>query len=408
MRSPGPRSPLVALLAAAVLTLLPACSSGSGSSDDPDEPGGDGGTAAESPDATEPTEEPEPTGSGEPSGSPAPAEGDAEVVDTVAENLRAPWGVVRLPDGDLLVGLRDAGTVQRVPLDGGAVTEAGAVPGVVANGEGGLLGLALSPDATGSGVQELYAYLTAASDNRIVRLEYDPSRPAGEQLRVTDTVLDGIPKGEVIHNGGGLGFGPDGMLYAATGDTGDGSLAQREDSLAGKILRMDPRTGEPPSDNPDPSSLVYTSGHRNVQGLAWDADGRLWATEFGDDTWDELNLVIRGGNHGWPEHEGRGGADEGYVDPVEQWSPAEASPSGLAYVRGSLWLAGLRGERLWRVPLDGAEPVAEPQAFLEGEYGRLRSVLALDDDELLVVTNETDTRGTPEGGDDRILRVRVR
>ncbi len=405
MRRPGPRAPLVALAAVAALTVLPACSS-----DDPDEPGGeaDRGTAAESPEATAPTGSAEPSADATPGPSPAPAEGEAEVVDTVAENLRAPWGLVRLPDGDLLVGMRDEGTIQRVPIDGGPVTQVGAVPGVVANGEGGLLGLALSPDAAGSGEQELYAYLTAASDNRIVRLDYDPSRPAGEQLPVADTVLDGIPKGEIIHNGGGLAFGPDGMLYASTGDTGDGSLAQREDSLAGKILRVDPATGEPPADNPDPSSLIYTFGHRNVQGLAWDAGGRLWATEFGDDTWDELNLVSRGGNYGWPEHEGRGGADEGYVDPVEQWPPAEASPSGLAYSQGSLWLAGLRGERLWRVPLDGAEPVAEPQAFFEGEYGRLRSVVPLGDDELLLVTNETDTRGTPEGGDDRILRVRVR
>ncbi|MGP3968623.1 PQQ-dependent sugar dehydrogenase [Streptomyces sp. 6N223] len=334
-------------------------------------------------------------------GSPG-AEGSAEVVGTVARGLRAPWGIAELPGGDLLVGLRDEGTIQHIAADGGGITEAGAVPGVVASGEGGLLGLALDP-----GGRHLYAYYTTASDNRVSRFRYEPSAPAGERLADAETLVSGIPRGEVIHNGGGLEFGPDGMLYASTGDTGDGELAQDEKSLAGKILRIDPETGEPPSDNPDPGSLVYSMGHRNVQGLAWDAEGRMWATEFGDDSWDELNLITSGGNYGWPEFEGRGGEDDGFTDPVAQWPPAEASPSGLAYSQGSLWLASLRGERLWRVPLDGAAPAAEPQAFFEGEHGRLRAVLPVGGDELLLVTNETDTRGTPSGGDDRILRLRV-
>jgi glucose/arabinose dehydrogenase len=394
---------------AALPVLLAGCTS-----QEPEEPGGPGnaGGATTAPPSAPSSEAPSETPSETPSLTVPPAEGSAEVVGTVARGLRAPWGIAELPGGDLLVGLRDEGTIQRVAADGGEVTEAGAVPGVVASGEGGLLGLAVDPDAdddAGDGAegQAVYAYYTTASDNRVSRFRYEPSRPEGERLTGGETLVSGIPRGEVIHNGGGLAFGPDGMLYASTGDTSDGELAQDEESLAGKILRIDPETGEPPPDNPHPGSLVYSLGHRNVQGLAWDAEGRMWASEFGDDSWDELNRIVPGGNYGWPEHEGRGGADAGFTDPVAQWPPAEASPSGLAFRQGSLWLAALRGERLWRVPLDGAEPAAEPQAFFEGEYGRLRALLPVGEDELLLVTNETDTRGTPIGGDDRILRVRV-
>ncbi len=195
------------------------------------------------------------------------------------------------------------------------------------------------------------------------------------------------------------------MLYAGTGETGDTGLAQDRESLGGKVLRMTPE-GRPAPGNPFPGSVVYSYGHRNVQGLAWDADGRLWAAEFGQNTWDELNLVEAGRNYGWPEAEGRAG-EKGFMDPVAQWRTSEASPSGIAYARGAIWMAGLRGERLWRVPLSGAERSGEPEAFLEGEYGRLRTVLATGGDRLWLVTSETDTRGTPGSGDDRILRLRV-
>ncbi|MDT0441170.1 PQQ-dependent sugar dehydrogenase [Streptomyces johnsoniae] len=390
-----------ALLALAVLAA--GCSSDGGDEE------GDGGreesASASEPAPSDSAEETEETAEASPSA--APAQGEAEVVETVAEGLDSPWGIVSLPDGDLLVGSRDGGRVDVVDADSGDTEEAGTVPGVAGGqGEGGLLGLALEPDFEPGG--RLFAYYTAESDNRISVFRYDASAPAGERLTPDGELLTGIPRGEVIHNGGGLAFGPDGMLYASTGDIGDGDLAQDAESLAGKILRIDPETGEPPEDNPDPGSLVYSMGHRNVQGLAWDGTEQLWAAEFGNDAWDELNRIEPGANYGWPEYEGRGGEDAGFVDPVEQWPPAEASPSDLAFSQGSLWLAALRGERLWRVPLDGSEPAAEPQSFFEGEYGRLRALLATGGDELLLVTNETDSRGSPDGDDDRILRLRVR
>ncbi|RSS60506.1 sorbosone dehydrogenase family protein, partial [Streptomyces sp. WAC06614] len=363
-------------------------------------PGGSG-VAAGTPSAG--TAAPRVAPSGTATGARPPAQGSVAVTGEVAKGLESPWGVAPLPDGDLLVASRDQGTVSRVDTATGAVTPVGEVPGVAPGGEGGLLGLALSP--TYAADKQVYVYFTTESDNRIARMHYDGRRPAGQQLDAPDVVLRGIPKG-LIHNGGRIAFGPDRMLYAGTGETGDKALAQDPASLGGKILRMTP-DGRPAPGNPRPGSVVYSLGHRNVQGLAWDGDRRLWAAEFGQNTWDELNLIAPGGNYGWPEAEGKAGR-AGFRDPVAQWGTAEASPSGIAWAEGSIWLAALKGERLWRVPLDGTRPVADPQAFLTGTYGRLRTVIALGGDKLLLVTSETDGRGSPAPGDDRILTLTVR
>ncbi|WP_411075226.1 PQQ-dependent sugar dehydrogenase [Streptomyces sp. cmx-4-7] len=325
----------------------------------------------------------------------APATAGVTVAGTLTEGLKSPWGLAELPGGDLLVSSRDERTITRIDGRTGTRTPLGEVPGVVPGGEGGLLGLAFRDG-------RVYAYLTAASDNRIVRMAYGGG--AGDRLGPPEPVLTGIPKG-FTHNGGRIAFGPDGMLYAGTGETGRTGLAQDRGSLGGKVLRMTPE-GRPAPGNPFPDSVVYSYGHRNVQGLAWDADGRLWAAEFGQNTWDELNLIAAGRNYGWPEAEGRSGR-KGFTDPVAQWPTSEASPSGIAYAKGAIWMAGLRGERLWRVPLSGAERSGEPEAFLRGDHGRLRTVLATGGDRLWLVTSETDTRGTPGPGDDRILRLRV-
>ncbi|PRH77292.1 glucose sorbosone dehydrogenase [Streptomyces solincola] len=387
------RPTVTAVLASAVLVLTAGCSSGG--ADGPAEGAGRTPSASAS--------SPAPSGSpGASSASAAPAKGSAKVAATLTEGLKSPWGLAELPDGDLLVSSRDEGTITRIDGESGKKTVIGSVPGVSPAGEGGLLGIALSPSYASD--RQVYAYFTTDSDNRIARLLYDERKPAGQQLGAPDTVLRGIPKGS-IHNGGRIAFGPDKMLYAGTGETGETGLAQDRASLGGKILRMTP-DGEPAPGNPEPDSTVYSLGHRNVQGLAWDAEKRLWAAEFGQNTWDELNLVEPGGNYGWPETEGRGGGG-GFKEPVAQWRTSEASPSGIAYAEGSIWMAGLRGERLWRLPLDGDKPVAEPQAFLREEYGRLRTVLAAGGDELWLLTSETDTRGTPEAGDDKLLRLQV-
>ncbi|MFG2192702.1 PQQ-dependent sugar dehydrogenase [Streptomyces sp. NPDC048639] len=391
LRARGPaivRRPAVTAVSAAAAALLLAvgCSSGDG----------DTGPPEKSPETSAARTSPPPSASA------PPAKGSVKLERTVATGLKSPWGLAALPDGELLVSSRDDGKIFRVSAESGKKTELGSVPGVSPAGEGGLLGLAIAP--TFGEDHLIYAYLTTESDNRIVRMIYDEKRPEGSRLGAPDTVLKGIPKG-VIHNGGRIAFGPDRMLYAGTGESGDEGLAQDKKSLGGKILRMTP-DGQPVHGNPDADSVVYSYGHRNVQGLTWDADKRLWAAEFGQNTWDELNLVQPGKNYGWPEVEGKGDKP-GYVDPVEQWTTDQASPSGIAYVKGSIWMAGLRGERLWRIPLSGTKPVAEPQAFLDGRYGRLRTVLADGSDGLWLVTSETDGRGSPGGGDDRILQLRV-
>lgn len=379
------------MLAAAALLLTAGCSSDGGGSS-----GADGGS---SPGSAAPWSSAPPRQTAEPT---PPAKGSVRVVRTVAEGLRSPWGLAPLPGGGLLVASRDDGTIVRVDDKTGKKTDVGEVPGVSAAGEGGLLGLALSPDYASDHM--VYAYFTSASDNRIVRMIHDERKPAGEQLGAPDVVFKGIPKG-FIHNGGRIAFGPDKMLYAGTGESGDTGLSQDKDSLGGKILRLTPE-GEPAPGNPFPDSPVYSYGHRNVQGLAWDGRQRLFAAEFGQDTWDELNAIKPGDNYGWPKAEGRSD-DRRFHNPVDQWSTAEASPSGIAYAEGSVWMAGLRGKRLWRIPLNGTEASAEPQAFLEGEYGRLRTVVAAGGDRLWLVTSNTDGRGDPKDGDDRILELKV-
>ncbi|MFI2208274.1 PQQ-dependent sugar dehydrogenase [Streptomyces sp. NPDC020141] len=388
---------MTAALAAAVALLATGCASDGGD-------GESGGLPGLTPSASAPRSPgPESSGpAGTPEPSPPPAKGSVRTASTLTEGLKSPWGVAVLPGGDLLVASRDEGTVTRVGAEDGKKTPVGSVPGVSPGGEGGLLGLAVSPAFASD--RQVYAYFTTESDNRIARMLFDERKPAGQQLGAPDTVLRDIPKG-LTHNGGRIAFGPDKMLYAGTGEVGETGLAQDPESLGGKILRMTP-DGRPAPDNPKPDSLVYSLGHRNVQGLAWDSRDRLWAAEFGQNTWDELNLIEPGKNYGWPEVEGRGGK-AGFVDPVAQWPTEEASPSGIAYAEGSIWMAGLRGERLWRVPLDGTKPSADPEAFLTGKHGRLRTVVAAGGSRLWLVTSETDTRGTPERGDDRILGLEV-
>ncbi|MBI4901934.1 MAG: PQQ-dependent sugar dehydrogenase [Actinobacteria bacterium] len=323
-------------------------------------------------------------------GTAAPTPGAAGAV-VVAENLAVPWDLAFLPDGDALVTLRDSGQVVRIRPGTDPVT-VGTVPGVVAGGEGGLLGLALSPTFATDGV--LYAYHTAASDNRIVRLTY-----SGGSLSGGDVVVSGIPR-SAIHNGGRIRFGPDGMLYAGTGDGSIRGNAQDLTSLGGKILRVRP-DGSVPADNPY-GSLVWTYGHRNVQGIGWDASGRMFASEFGQDSYDELNLIRRGGNYGWPIVEGPS-RDARFVAPLRTWPVADASPSGIAVTgQGVVYLAALRGQRLWRVMVTADGTAQSSDALYQGAYGRLRHVAVGRDGRLWIVTSNR-FRGTPVPTDDRVV-----
>lgn len=310
--------------------------------------------------------------------------------DTVASGLEAPWEVV-FHEGTALISLRNSGDVLELREDG-STRPVGTVPGVESGGEAGLLGMAVGPNG------DLYTYSTAAEENRIQRftIEGDAGSYA---LGAGTTVLDGIPA-HSFHDGGRIAFGPDGLLYASVGDAGDAGGAQDRDRLNGKILRMTP-SGDVPEDNPTPGSLVYSLGHRNVQGLAWASDGTMFAAEFGQDAWDELNIIEPGGNYGWPDVEGAGG-DDRFVDPVQAWPTEDASPSGIVIINDTLFVANLRGERLRAIPTSRPGTARE---FYVGEYGRIRSVLAGPGGALWFVTNNTDGRGSPREDDDRILSV---
>jgi glucose/arabinose dehydrogenase len=344
---------------------------------------------------------PSPSGTGTSTGS-TPAENEDEVLEptlegTVVEGLEAPWGLAFLPDGGALVSERDNARIVRMGTDG-SVMPVGEVPRVAPRGEGGLLGIALSPDFERDRL--VYAYLTSERDNRVVRMTYDSQGALG----APEVVIEGIPAASV-HNGGRIVFGPDDLLYVATGDSSESGLSQDVGSLAGKILRLTP-DGEPAPGNPFDGSPVYSLGHRNVQGLAFDSTGQLWASEFGQNTFDELNRIEAGSNYGWPVVEGTGEGEE-FIDPVVVWTTDEASPSGIAIAGSAVWLAALQGERLWQVPLLGGadREVGEPVDYLTDELGRLRHVAQAPDGSLWVLTNNTDGRGDPRPGDDRIVRI---
>ena len=320
-------------------------------------------------------------------------------VGTVSTGLSVPWGIGYLTDGTAVISGRDDGSLHTLDPTTGTVNQIGTVAGVEHGGEGGLLGLAVSPTFAQDTL--LYVYFTGENGNQIATVELRDGAVGNQQ-----TILDGIPKAG-IHNGGRLLFGPDGLLYVGTGDAGDRPNAQNVSSLGGKILRLSP-DGTPAPGNPlAEAPYVYSLGHRNVQGLAFDDVGRLWAAEFGQNTWDELNLITPGGNYGWPDVEGKQAGD-GFIEPEQVWSTDDASPSGIAYWRGSIWMAGLRGERLWQIPIvdsDQAAPTGEPVAHLTDGFGRLRTVAAAPDGSLWVSTSNTDGRGDVRDGDDRILRI---
>ncbi len=310
----------------------------------------------------------------------------------IVTGLDVPWSVVMVGD-EALVSERDNMDILAF-RPGETPRSLGPVPNVATPLDGGVLGLAVLND---DGTVWIYAFHSTTSDNRIVRMPY-----ANGALGDPEPVFTGVPVGRG-HNGGRIAFGPDRMLYVATGETRNPALSQDPQSLAGKILRMTP-DGNTPEDNPTEGSVVYSIGHRNPQGLAWDERGQLWATEFGDNDWDELNRIEPGRNYGWPTVEGLAG-NPAYLDPVVQWRTPEMGPSGLTYIDGTFFIAGLTGRRLWTVTIDvDGRPVTA--AHYVGTYGRIRDVVRGLNGNLWFVTNNTDGRGdTPAPSDDRILSI---
>ncbi|MCR2783115.1 MULTISPECIES: PQQ-dependent sugar dehydrogenase [unclassified Microbacterium] len=336
------------------------------------------------PDATPSAVPPSPPASSASDAPPAPPH-------DVVTGLTTPWSLAPVGDS-VLISERDTARIFEFTA-AGELRELAVVADVAHGGEGGLLGLAATDDA-------LYVYATTATGNRVAVYPLAGS-PGALSLGTPRTVIDGLPAAG-NHNAGRIAIGPDGMLYVPVGDAGDPQSAQDLAALGGKILRLTP-DGEVPPDNPIAGSPVYSLGHRNVQGLAWAADGRLFASEFGQNTWDELNVIEPGGNYGWPVVEGTAG-EPGYIDPVAQWPTAAASPSGIAIVADTVIIANLRGEVLRAVAVE--DPAASVDLFA-GQYGRLRDVLLAPDGRVWLLTNNTDGRGDPRPGDDRIVSVDV-
>jgi glucose/arabinose dehydrogenase len=332
-----------------------------------------------------------------PSYTPGPDQGPPSVIASVlVTDLDAPWGIAFLPDGTALVTERTTRRIlevaQRPGQAGMSVIPIQTIDAAVADGDGGLLGIAVSPQFLTD--QTIYIYYSSATDNRIAKLVLG-SAP--------QPILTGIAK-STTGNGGQLHFGPDGFLYASTGDAGVGASAQNLSSLNGKILRLN-TDGTPAPGNPFPGSVIWAYGFHNVEGFGWDPQGRMYATEFGENTWDEVNQINPGGNYGFPAVEGIV-HQFGLIDPIEAWPTTAAGCSGAVFTETILIAACLAGERLWlmRFGTDG-KMVGDPTAALVGSFGRLRGAALAPDGSVWVSTSNRDGHGTPRPGDDRILRI---
>lgn len=391
---PSPRRPLPLLVPVVVLGLTTVLASCAAPADEAPTASSPTSSASSAP---APTPDASASVSASASGSPTstasiPAGSPADVV----TGLDVPWSIAFLPDGDALVTLRDEARVVRVTPEGQR-SDLGDIDGVDPEAEGGLLGVAVSPRFESDRVVHLY--YTAERDNRIVRTTL-----GDDGFGDMTPVLTGIPKARA-HNGGRIKWGPDGFLYVGTGDATERDTPQDRDSLGGKILRID-GDGRPAPGNPFGNNPVWSMGHRNVQGLAWGPDGTMYASEFGQNTWDELNVITPGSNYGWPEVEGIEDDDD-FVAPIAQWSTDNSSPSGIAVgPDGDVYMAALRGESLWRVPVNGPRRQGEPQRLFQGRYGRIRDVVAAPDRSLWILSSNT-YRGDVRDGDDRVVRVPV-
>lgn len=332
---------------------------------------------------------------------PLPTTLDIPEVTVIADNLDTPWAIAFLPDTSMLVTERP-GRVRRITADGTLQSEPVATISEVKEiGEGGLLGITLHPDfANNHFVYIYYTYSANGNDtqNRVVRMTYEQNKLTKPRI-----IVDAIP-GASNHNGGRIKFGPDHFLYIATGDAENPSQAQNTQSLAGKILRATD-TGQAAPGNPF-NNRVYSYGHRNVQGLAWDASGQLWATEHGRSGalsgLDEINKIQKGANYGWPTIQGNETRNN-MESPYRNSGNTTWAPSGLAFLDGSLYFGGLRGQSLYRLNLTDSNNQVEP--FLTGEFGRVRDVVLGPDTMLYITTSNRDGRGNPVSSDDRVIRI---
>jgi len=370
----------------------------------------------------------------------------------IVTKLNAPWELLFLPDGQALVDERDSGTILQISADF-KVTKVAftrTTPPCVKFCEGGTLGMAYAADRENGGLS-LFVYLTTSKDNRVIKFDLDKT---GTQWSLSNRrdILTGIERSgsSTTHNGGRLAIGPDGKLWISTGDSGmKAYTSQNWNRKAGSILRMN-LDGSIPSDNPR-GNYAWAKGLRDTQGMAWDQFGNMWTTEFGQDTWDELNLMQKNKNYGWPIAEGKykfvetwlppgnpGSNNQGtannpapkptipsmpsvkelmkdprYTNPVFAWHPAEAACSGITYFHKTLISACLRGGKLWVIPVVGDKKLGTPVAYFKGKFGRIRKATIAPDGCLWLITSNRDGRGGWSSGggssaDDRVIRISMK
>lgn len=322
----------------------------------------------------------------------------------VASSLDIPWGLSFLLDGSLLFTER-AGRVRMIDKNGSIlVSPVVNLTQVKHIGEGGLLGIAAHPNFNDNRFIYLYYTYSSIEDNtlnRVSRFKLENNRLIDEEI-----IVDTIP-GASNHNGGRIKFGPDNFLYITTGDAQEPSRSQDKTSLAGKILRVTDE-GKTADSNPF-GNLVYSYGHRNPQGLAWDNRGRLWATEHGRSGilpgLDEINLIETGKNYGWPTIQGNE-QKTGMEKPRLHSGSDTWAPSGATFAGESFFFGGLRGQTLYEAVIK--DDLVTLKEYFKGEFGRIREVVLGPDGFLYVTTSNRDGRGIPKADDDKIIKVNVR
>lgn len=326
-----------------------------------------------------------------------------EQIKVVAENLNIPWEMIFLPDGSFLITERP-GNLVRLNINSNATPIKIPVASVKTDGEGGLLGMVLHPDFAQN--NWLYLYFTTAGAkgniNKVERFIFDDK---ANSLTPDKEIVSNIPAG-ANHDGGRIAFGPDGYLYITTGESGQANLAQDKNSLGGKILRVKD-DGSIPADNPF-GNAVYSYGNRNSEGIAWDSSEQLWATEHGPSGaltgFDEINLIVKGGNYGWPIVYGQTNKP-GLIAPIIQSGATDTwAPSGNLIIGNTLLWAGLRGEAIYSATINGKK-LENFKTTFKNQFGRLRFIKQAPDGWLYIATNNTDGRGTPKPGDDKLIRI---
>ncbi|HEU0184375.1 MAG TPA: PQQ-dependent sugar dehydrogenase [Blastocatellia bacterium] len=366
-------------------------------------------------------------------GSPPPGRGEGETgaargengqtvqfrIETVTSNLEVPWAIAFAPDGRIFVTERPGRVrvIEQGKLRPEPVTT---IREVSSAGESGLMDLTLHPQFASNHYLYLayaYPYANPGDGQRVRVMRF---REAEGALVDPLVIIENIPAAR-FHAGTRTRFGPDGKLYITTGDATQRELAQRLDSLAGKTLRLNDDGGVPPDNpfvgQPNARPEIWSYGHRNSQGIAWQpGGGAQFQTEHGPSGFDgprggdEVNIVERGGNYGWPViHHTQ--TEDGMFAPLLEYTPAVAPASALFYhgaafpqFRGDFFFGNLRGECLIRVKLDGSHVVSQ-ERLLQGRYGRIREVAEGPDGAIYFSTSNRDGRGKPAANDDRILRI---